>query len=174
MRKNLYLFLLFFLSVNIAEAQRQSCRVILLLKRDGGPIEITSNHGFVDYNYTTGDLRFSLDLATLRSGDSKLDSIFIAKGSNFMTFQGNISINNVKFTPENTSEKHDYPLEGTLTVNNIPLSINSRYTLLSSGKVYKEARINFFFELNTESFSMDILEGNVIHVIAKEAVVNRM
>ncbi len=138
-------------------------------------------NAFTDYsqmilNTATGDFLLSFDVADLKTGDSKLDSILISKGSQKIKFKGNIGENLFVFNQQVNNEKM-YDMSGQLLLNNNIINCVASFDPINYGEKSntKNYRMDFKLEIAAEKISIIGLENKINYqflIEVKSGIIN--
>ena len=102
---------------NINPYTSETIVIIQSEDKNGNDFIATSKYGYMKLNTTNGDFLLNLDAIDLKTGNQKLDSNLILKGSQPIQFKGNVNENLFLFNQQINDEKL-YNMQGQLIVNN--------------------------------------------------------
>jgi hypothetical protein len=177
MKKNLLIILVNLLFVTIsAQAQKQECKVTWLMIKDNNQrIELNSNHGLMEYNFSTGYFRFTFSISSFPGNLIAIDSGFSRIKNNEVIFEGNTNLSTFSFASDEEFRDRDFPLDGALVVNGIEKPTNTQFTPLDQVKLYKDPRLTWYFQINPRDFSLPFFHTfKKIEIIVKDGYLNRL
>lgn len=105
---------------------------LLLISEDkaGKQFDANTEFSYMILNLSNGDFTLNADLSTLKTGNTKTDSIINSFGLQPLIFKGNLKDNLYQFTQHLNDEK-DYKMEGQLTINNTTIPCIAQYDPLN-------------------------------------------
>ncbi len=163
MRQIFKIYILPLVLVNsIALAQNSdiyTTQIKLLIQSEdarGKAFNVFSESAFMNLSLSTGDFLLRADLAVIKTGDDKLDSLIISKGPQSFTFKGKVVENLLVFGEQANNEK-DYNLEGQLTINNITINCVAQYDPVNFGEKSETKNYRMDFRLVTDPSKITIL-----------------
>lgn len=122
----------------------------------GKPFTAFSESAFMNLSLSTGEFLLKADLADLKTGDRRLDSLIAAKGSQPFIFKGKI-VENLMLFGEQANDEKSYNLEGQLTINNISLACVAQYDPVNFGEKNQTNSYRMDFKLSVDPAKMAIL-----------------
>lgn len=124
-------------------------------------------NAFTDYSQmilitATGDFLLTFDVADLKTGDPKLDSVLTSKGSQKIKFKGNIGENLFVFNQQANNEKM-YDMPGQLLLNNSAINCVASFDPINYGEKSntKNYRMDFKLEMDADKISILGLENKI-------------
>lgn len=96
------------------------------------PFETSTDEAYMVLYTSTGEFVLNADVATLRTGDPKTDSILVSKGPQLISFKGNVSENLFLFSQQNSEEKL-YNLPGKLLIGSLSIDCIAQYDPINYG-----------------------------------------
>lgn len=123
-----------------------------------------SESAFMNLSLSTGDFLLRADLAVIKTGDDKLDSLIASKGPQTFNFKGKVVENLLVFGEQANNEK-DYNLEGQLTINNTTINCVAQYD-----------PVNFGEKSETKNYRMDfrlVIDPSKIAIFGLENKLNK-
>jgi hypothetical protein len=136
--------------------------VIESVDKKGNAFNAYTNNSYMLLNTATGDFLLSFDVADLKTGKPKLDSVLISKGPQKIIFKGNISENLFVFNQQVNNEKL-YDMPGQLIINNTAIDCVASFDPLNYGEKSntKNYRMDFKLEIDADKISILGLEKKI-------------
>lgn len=124
--------------------------------------ETSTEYSLLVLNMTNGDFQITADLLKFTTGDAKQDSILISKGSQPLTFKGNISENLFLFNQQINDEKL-YNMPGQLTIGNYSINCVAQFDPVNYADRtdVRNYRIDFYLTLEPGKLIIPGLEGKI-------------
>lgn len=136
--------------------------VIESIDKKGDAFTAFTDYSQMTLNTATGDFLLSFDVADLKTGNTKLDSILISKGSQKIKFKGNIGENLFVFNQQVNNEKL-YDMPGQLIINNSAINCVASFDPINYGEKSntKNYRMDFKLEMDADKISILGLENKI-------------
>ena len=136
--------------------------VIESIDKKGDAFTAFTDYSQMTLNTATGDFLLSFDVADLKTGNAKLDSILISKGSQKIKFKGNIGENLFVFNQQVNNEKL-YDMPGQLIINNSAINCVASFDPINYGEKSntKNYRMDFKLEMDADKISILGLENKI-------------
>ena len=115
-----------------------------------------SESAYMNLSLSTGEFLLKADMADIKTGDRRLDSIIASKGSQPFTFKGKIVENLLVFGEQASIDKY-YNLEGQLTINTISIPCVAQYDPVNFGEKSQTNNYRMDFKLAIDPTKMAIL-----------------
>lgn len=124
--------------------------------------EAMTEYSYMVLNMTNGDFVLNADASKFLTGDRRLDSMLQSKGSQPITFKGNISENLFLFNQQINDEKL-YNMPGQLTINNVTVNCVAQFDPVNYADRtdIKNYRIDFRLSLEPGKLAIAGLEGKI-------------
>jgi len=136
--------------------------VIESVDKKGNEFKAFTNYSQMTLNTATGDFLLSFDVADLKTGNSKLDSVLISNGPQKIKFKGNIGENLFVFNQQVNNEKL-YDMPGQLLLNNNAIDCVASFDPINYGEKSntKNYRMDFKLEMDANKISILGLENKI-------------
>lgn len=122
------------------------------------PFEASTDGAYMVLYTSTGDFVLNADVANLRTGDAKMDSILASKGPQLISFKGNLSQNLFLFSQPNNEEK-SYNLPGKLLIGSLSIDCIAEYDPINYGDKTDPKNYRIDFELMLSEPVKGIIPG---------------
>jgi len=122
----------------------------------GNPFTAYSESAYMNLSLSTGEFVLKADMADIRTGDGRLDSILSTKGPQPFLFKGKI-VENLLIFADQTQDGQDYNLEGQLMINNLALNCVAQYDPVNFGEKSETKSYRMDFKLVVDPAKMAIL-----------------
>ncbi len=124
--------------------------------------EASTEFAYMLLNMTNGDFVLNTDASKLVTGNKRVDSILVSKGSQPILFKGNISENLFLFNQQVNDEKL-YNMPGQLTINNITIDCVAQFDPVnySDRSDTKNYRIDFRLTVDPAKLAITSLETKI-------------
>jgi polyisoprenoid-binding protein YceI len=169
-----HLLLSALLSICLAHAQPdQRCKVSVIVGIRDSVYELTSDQGYITFNYESGKFNLTLPINSLYS---PLDTIaaFIKTSNGYLTYKGTTNVNSFDLTNTQMNTNKYFPMEGLLSLNGITKGIISQYALskLNDGRdnTDRQMRITLMMNINPIDFGITKQFPNVNKLIRVEII----
>lgn len=136
--------------------------VIESIDKKGNAFSAFTDYSQMTLNTVTGDFLLTFDVADLKTGNPKLDSVLISKGSQKIKFKGNIGENLFVFNQQVNNEKM-YDMPGQLLLNNSAIDCVASFDPINYGEKSntKNYRMDFKLEMDADKISILGLENKI-------------
>lgn len=158
----IYLCFFFLMVSQIIEAQITNSYLIqtklMVQSVDGkdSSFEAHTDYSNMVLNMVNGDFTLKFDAADLKTGNPKLDSIIIKKGSQPIIFTGNMRDNLSVFNQQSNEEK-SYNMPGQLVIKNSVIDCVASFDPLSFGEKSDTKNYRIDFKLVVDASKIVIL-----------------
>lgn len=155
--KAFFIIIIFFLLVtNSLKSQLESndyvteSRLTLQsIDKSFNPFLVATEFSFMVLNLTNGDFLLQTDASKLVTGNIKLDSILQSKGSQQISFKGNIADNLFLFSKKNEEEKF-YNMNGQLIINNLSVNCVAQFNVINYAEKSDQQGYRMDFNLSVD------------------------
>lgn len=124
--------------------------------KKGKAFEANAEFAYMILNLSNGDFSLTADLANLKTGDTKLDSVIKSQGPQPLVFKGNITENLFLFNQQINDEK-DYNMPGQLSINNTNLPCIAQFDPVNFGEKSDTKNYRIDFKLAVDANKIGIL-----------------
>lgn len=175
--RSIIVLLICFFSLQIRSQILETRYAIQTTFDDKKPVAYESNYGSLRINSSSGDLIFSTDLAALKTGNNKTDSLLVETGKIPFTFFGNLSQGLFGIINEENDDNYHKVL-GTITINQsvYPAEAYVRINNLSDKSDISKALLDFRLQIDPRSVSIPILSDyfkNALLFLVIDGVINQ-
>lgn len=124
--------------------------------------DASTDYTFIVLNTTNGDFRLTTDASKLVTGDARLDSALLSKGTQPIVFKANIADKLALFNQQIDDEKL-YTMPGQLSINNVNVNCVAQFDPInySDNPQTKNYRIDLLLALEPGKLMISGLEGKI-------------
>lgn len=166
MKKLILCFALFLLAFGLKAQLIESRYAIETTFDDKAPTVYEENYGVVRLNTSSGDLVFTTDMAKLKTGNKKVDSLLMEQETIPLVFKGNLGQGLFGIINQENDDTY-HKVVGTITVNgnSYAAAVNVKIDNMADKSNMSKALLDLKFELDPAVVTMPCLTAYFNHVL---------